>query len=205
MPVIVSADPMALAQSMNTGIYGATTDFLRDRLNNMISLGTVSEAFMNSARSMYDQFHGADIMRQVRAVTQQLGGLFDLDKIHYLHDIADFQRAKPIMQRFLMAEPTIREMYLRFEADGYSETYQNIHGNDVGTWHHDYRLIMDGMLVEAPDDELVVRVFYEDQHEEDLVRLTPWDQMDVARSWERMRYFIQQREQDPTSIFCDQF
>ena len=204
MPVIVSANPIALAQSSNTGIFGATTEFLRNRLDSLSSLGSISEQFMNTAWQMYDQFHGSDIMRQVRAVTQQVGSVFTADEVRLLRSLSEFQSAQPIMQRFVMACPDYREMYLRFEADGYSESYVNYHGNDLGAQHHDYRLVMDGAMVQE-GDELMFKIFHEEHEEGDLVRLDIHNKIDIRRSWDYLRFYLQQRQEDPGSIYCDKF
>lgn len=204
MPVIVSANPIALAQASNAGIFGATTEFLRNRLENLAQVGGASEQFMNAAWGMYDQFHGSAVMREIRAVTQQIGSIFETDGVRYLRTIADFQQATPIMQRFIMAQPDLRAMYLKFEADGYSETYINVHGDDIGEQHHDYRLMMDGALIEEGED-LVMRMYFEEPEEHDPVHLTLADKFDGRSSWDNLKNFIQQREQDPSSIYCDHF
>lgn len=205
MPVFVNADPTALRHASSAGVFGATTEFLRNRIEQLSNVGAVSKEYMQKAWSLYDQVHGSDMMRQIRSISQQFASSFQVDGIKYLQTLGDFQQATLTMQRFVMAQPDIRRMYLEFAADGYSETYVNVHGDVVGEEHSDYRLVMNGMLQEDDDGELFFRYYFEEQSEEDPVRLTPYDQFDILNSWDNLKCLITKGKEDPTSIYCDQF
>jgi len=205
MAVIVNADPTALRHASSAGIFGATTEFLRNRIEQLSNVGTVSQDFMQRAWSLYDQVHGSDMMRQIRSISQQFGNAFQIDGVRYLETLADFQTASLTMQRFVMANPVIRQMYLDFSADGYSETYTNVHGDVIGEDHSDYRLVMNGMLQEDEDGETFFRYYFEEQSEDDPIRLSTYDQFDILNSWDNLKYLISKGKEDPTSIYCDQF
>lgn len=205
MPMFVSADPVALRQATTGGMYDATTEFLRNRLDSLSQLGNIPQGFVDSAWKLYDQFHGSEMMRQVKAVGNQLGGLFKADGLQELFTISDFQQAKPIMQRVVMACPDYRSLFLNYEADGYSETYVNIHGSDIGEKHEDYRLLMDGMLQEDAEGELSWRFYFVEQTEDDPLRVTANDKIMAQRVFDRVRLMVAKRGQDPGSIYCDDF
>ncbi len=202
MPVVLNVNPVAFSQASNSGVFGATADFLKNRLEQLVSTGLVSDQFIKSAWDTYDKFHGSDMVRQIKSISNQVSSIFKPDIVTYLSSLSQIQQAKPIMQRFIMAQPDLRRLYLNYEVDGYSESYVNVHGNLIGEQHPDYRLVMDGILQEV-DDELFTEHYFEEQAEDDPVRLTAFDQFDVIRSWDKLKILLAQSDEDPTSIYCD--
>ncbi len=44
-------------------------------------------------------------------------------------------------------------MYLKQQLDGYADVYQNVHGEDKGDTHKDYRIAKDGILEFVYDED----------------------------------------------------
>lgn len=108
---------------------------------------------------------------------------------NYIHEINSFQglqQANPTMQRWIMSHPQVRELYHEQNLDGYSDSYQNVFGKEVGEDDYNYRRVMSGKFVDLPDGSYK-RVIYCDDlmpgdreleyHEKVAIRST-WDHID---------------------------
>lgn len=90
------------------------------------------------------------------------------DEIQYISKIAEFQHA-PTMQRWIMAEPTVRQMYFDQKLDGYSDTYSTT-DKTVGMMHLDYQKVIDGVYREDENGDISITEFYNlyEEHERPL-------------------------------------
>ena len=87
----------------------------------------------------------------------QESGLVVID--NYYQELLTFQQlqnANLTMQRWVMAHPQIKQMYVDQNLDGYSGSYVNISGKSVGEDDYNYRRVMDGAVI-PPEDGLVVK------------------------------------------------
>jgi hypothetical protein len=117
------------------------------------------------------------------------------NQITSLYELHDLQNAPPVMQRWIMAEPTLRDYYNRQTCVGYGELYENIHGDVRGETHYDYRRVMDGVGVETEDG------WYAAQYPDELMEgdrdLTHLEQVGILETWDAVRFFINQKR-DPS-------
>lgn len=68
------------------------------------------------------------------------------DYIQPIETFEGLQNANSVMQRWIMAHPETRQLYLDQNIDGYSDTYTNVFGDGVGENDYNYRRVMDGVL-----------------------------------------------------------
>jgi hypothetical protein len=179
-------------------------DFLarqQDRIERFTPLlNNGMESFFQKTREVYDRFNSSDALRRMRAAVSQLTHCMQPDTIRALTNLDDIQQAPPVMQRWLMANITIRERYHAQLCDGYSETFVDHYFDQRGEDHYDYRRVMQGIAVDQPDgtwqssqwdDEL-----YADDRELDIA-----EQADILNTWENAEMFLKREETDPTSIW----
>lgn len=176
-------------------------------------VGFVSQAltdagarFMDTARDMYSHLEGSNAMRAIRAVGRAVRSLWQLDEIKELIDIGQLQHAPLSMQRYLMAEPTIRGLYQQQRVDGYSDTYVDIFPGTIGEEHYDYRRVMDGIVVEdAEPDENGEYGWTATSYLEELLPDEPdlllVEQLDILASWGGLKAAVEKGGEDPTSKF----
>ena len=62
----------------------------------------------------------------------------------------------------MLAHPTVRQLYLDQNLDGYSDTYKNVFGKDVGDKDYNYRRVYDGVLQDVADGGWVVKNYHDE-------------------------------------------
>lgn len=110
---------------------------------------------------------------------------------NYYEELLTFQQlqnANLIMQRWVMAHPQIKQMYINQNLDGYSETYKNISGKITGENDYNYRLVMDGGLVPTGDG-WIFKHYFEDLQIGDR-ELTHFEKVRIRNTWEAMDWFL---------------
>lgn len=191
----------ALAYTMpQPGVY----DFLAHRAQNYSNLLTSSGSqFLQNVKSYYDAITESEAMRIARAAMRKVENIWNADTIRYINDVQHMQAAGLQMQRWIMAEPTIRQMYIRQECEGYGDAYVDQDPGLVGERHYDYRRVMNGIVVEQ-DEGWYASTFIEDLRPGDRELMLD-EQADILHTWENVRAAIRHRKQDPTSRFGGTF
>lgn len=193
------------SDAMFAAPHPSTLQFLQQQIQApTMVLEQFRDTFMNAAQSAYDAFHGSTAMRLARAALRGVENYWQANVILPLTTIGQLQHATPVMQRWVMAEPLVRERYFQQRVDGYQESYINVHGNAIGEDHYDYRRVMNGVVVfnEAPaeieDHSWHATTWYEDLLPEDR-ELSIEEQDDILTTWQAVRDQILRGKEDPTS------
>lgn len=186
--------------------HPSITQFLSEKMDNLSHMvHTAGVDFVQQARDAYERYSGAEAMRVMRAVGRAVTNFWQTDTVRPLVSIDQLQHAPLTMQRFLMAEPTVRKMYHQQRVDGYSETYVDIHPGVRGHDHYDYRRVMQGFVVVDDADEEGMEGFsattYFDELLPDDAELDHGQQIDIIQSWDYLRAAIEKGGDDPTSRF----
>lgn len=144
--------------------------YLRERFEKTMdhlsqATGRVANEFMERSSRLFEKINSHEALRKVRSVSRNIKGSRRGNIIHYVRDLEDCRSAGFAMQRWLMSSPLLREAYLKQRIDGYSDTYTNLHGSDIGESHYDYRRATNGMLRtgknEAGETEYFVMQYFE--------------------------------------------
>lgn len=179
--------------------------------------GVVSDfgnAFLDRAKALYEQAYNSELMMAAKAAIRGAKGMAHPNSIVPLESIEELQSAQPVMQRYLMAMPYIRQMHFDQRIDGYADTYKNLHGTDIGHDHYDFRRVTNGILV---DDETHALWYGKEvstdpnapewtitQYIEDLVEgdreLNAMEQTDILNAWSLQAMLVAALK-DPTNIF----
>jgi hypothetical protein len=167
------------------------------RLNTVQFIGDVGRSFIESAKEAYERFNGSEAMRLARALTRQVHGFFQPEVVRQLSTIGDFQSASHTMQRFVMANPAVRELYQQQRCEGYGDTYLDIEPNNIGLAHYDYRRAVEG-VVQVTDEGYVAQFFPGDLREGDK-ELTYQDKTDIKLTWMALEAMLDAGMDDPTS------
>jgi len=78
-----------------------------------------------------------------------------------LMSFTELQQANLTMQRWIICHPEVKQLYVNQDIDGYSESYKNIFGKEVGEEDYNYRRATDGLLT-STDDYWVVKHYIDD-------------------------------------------
>lgn len=195
----------------NALIYGVnkhpgTISYLENQFSRFSNtLTDAGRSFISGAQNLFEQFHGSEAMRLARAATRKAGSLFQADEIRSIWDLGQLQHAPLSMQRFIMAEPTVRAMFHDQRCDGYSDTYVDMQPGVIGAEHYDYRRVMTGIVQEVTDDEeveWVCRQFIDDLVEGDR-ELSLEEKTDVLNTWDAVAALMNLGGEDPTSVYAN--
>ena len=159
-----------------------------------------AQAFMASAKDVYRRVTESEAMRRAKAATRRVNSMWQRHGIYGLTSMAQMQNANPDMQRWMMAQPQVREMFHRQECDGFSDTYVDLHPGKVGEEHYDYRRVMNGIVQLTEKTGWEATTYLEDLLPDD-VELDLEDQVDILQTWEFLKQAMLDREDDPTSKY----
>jgi len=167
-------------------------------------LNAAAQRFTETVSAVYKRYNDSDAVRIARAAARKVMHLWQTDVIKPLITIGDFQQAPLTMQRWNMAEPTIRKMYHAQQCDGYSESYVDVDPTHIAESHYDYRRATHGVWFRKDDTQpLGATTYYDDLREGDS-KLYLTEQADIHRSWCKLREHIKAYGEDPTSKFNSQ-
>ena len=184
-------------------VYGqsnpSTVNFLQNQFNTVTNMLTdAGRQFMDRGKAAFDYFNGANAIRFAREAVKSVKGMFEVYQIGQLKTIDEMRNSNDIMQRWVMANPNIRQRYFDQKLDGYSDTFTNVHSFDIGESHYDYRRVMDGIAVFDDEGNWKITEYVEPLLEGDRDLLFG-EQLDIQRTWSAMDVLVALGNDDPTS------
>lgn len=182
--------------------HPGTHQYLSTQFENATQhLNDAGQRFMAGARAIYEQVRDSTAARMARAVSRRVGHMWQSDVIRAMSAMGDLQQAPLTMQRWIMAEPTLRHRYQQQRVDGYSDTYVDMHPGDVGETHYDYRRVMQGMVQESEEAGWTATTWFEDLLPGDD-ELDIDEQVDIQTTWAAVVAHLRKGDEDPTSIYA---
>lgn len=205
MPIVIDGGATAFKTLAFGMPHQGTMNFLEHRLQRTSDyLNETGREFMARGLDIFNEYAGSEAMRLAKAAIRSVQHAFDPNVIMPLYDIGSFQQAPLSMQRWIMAEPTVRKLFHQNRCDGYSDTYVDMHPGQIGEAHLDWRVVNNGYIHETPEDEEFEwqSTNYFDVREDD-VQLDLTDQNIILSAWDQLRVFVNSGKEDPTSPYCD--
>lgn len=181
---------------LNLGYFKSQLENIGQNLNEQ------AKVFYQDVQSLYDKFNSSEAMRLMRSAMKSAASLFNDNIIRPLTSVDELQNASMQMQRWVMANPVIRQMYHNQECDGYSDTYVDMEPGKIGEAHYDYRRVMDGVVVCGEDQESFTQ-YFEDLYEGDRDLILS-EQSDILTTWSFMEAMVKALKDDPTSQYGGQ-
>lgn len=182
-----------------------TQHWLSQQFNRETSMLTdLGRSFMNQATSWFQQLYDPNLMRKARAMVRNIGGVMHPNTIMPIDDLSGLRMARPVMIRYLMSQPELRDLYHRQLCDGYSDTYVDLDPGEVKQDDYNWRRVMNGVVQDITDKDgnpsWMVQMFPDElrpgdrelDHDEQAMILDAWDVIERA---------IREKE-DPSDIFC---
>ena len=177
--------------AMDYVLYGdnsaMVSDYLQYQLSTMPAVfNNFTQRIRDAVTTSYNYVTDAVTKYGIMSSLQQQGVRAVDSYIVPLQTFEQLQGADMVMQRWIMSHPQVRQLYLQQDIDGYSESYQNVFGSNVGQTDYNYRMVMDGKFVDESDGSYT-RHFYHDElipgdrqleyHEKATIRQT-WHYID---------------------------
>ena len=181
-------------------------NFIQRQFDNIsLQLNEAGRAFYQSARDSFEDLNNDYATRLLRAAGRSIEGLFMHDRIQEISSIGQFQHAPPVMQRWIMAEPTLRALHVANRIEGYSDTYLDLDPGKVGPAHYDYRLATNGLIFVSEPDENGDTEWHATSHWGALLpddrELQFAEQLDIQATWRHLRERLENSDEDPTSRY----
>ena len=161
-------------------------------------LSEAGRKFAEMGNAAYRRLTDVSIGRQARSVVRSLAGMLGGDRIQPIESYTGLQMARPVMQQYIMAEPTYRKLYHEQRCNGYSDSYVDLEPGRVGEAHSVYRRVMDTVLVDTPTGWEVT--MYPDELQEWERALQPDEQKVILDAWSLVQRAIGEVV-DPGDIF----
>lgn len=215
--VVPNGSPMTFSMMLYPEQHQRNQSYIQEKLTQVstqlgAAVSDFGTKFMQRAKNLYEQAYNSQAVLAAKAAIRATKGLFHPNAIVQLDSLDDLRSAQPVMQRYLMANPIVRELYNEQRIDGYSDTYVNVHGKAIGHGHYDYRRVMDGIVVDhelqsmltgKPADESepewTCTTYIEDLLPEDR-ELQAMEQADMINNYRLQAIAISQLK-DPTNLF----
>lgn len=161
-------------------------------------LSETGKKFAEMGAAAYRRLTDVSIGRQARSVVRSLAGMLGGDRIQPIESYTGLQMARPVMQQYIMAEPSYRKLYHEQRCNGYSDSYVDLEPGRVGEAHSVYRRVMDTVLVDTPTGWEVT--MYPDELQEWEHALQPDKQKVILNAWSLVKRAIGEGV-DPGDIF----
>ena len=174
--------------------------YLREQFNNFTGVLTnTANDFIQASKTQVEKFTSHAAVDFARNVLKSFvsSNTVTTDRVMTLFEVNQFQGAGVQMQRWVMANPVVREMYHAQRCEGYVDTYVDVEPKRIGDDHYDYRRVMDGVVV-IDDDNWYAKCYVEELKEGDR-DLSHGEKMDIIQTWSRLEYLIALNMEDPTS------
>lgn len=190
--------------ALNYILYGDNTEVLGNYIKNQLE--TIPQAVTGFAGRVYDNLRSSynyvtDYLTKVNIFhsLNDVGVTVANNYIVPLVTFEEFQTANPTMQRWVMASPEIKSLYLKQNIDGYSDTYVNVFGEGEKEHDYNYRRVMSGALVDI--DEHTSRVsIYEDELYPGDRELDYHEKIIVRSTWDNIRLLMSESDFDFTCV-----
>lgn len=187
---VVNLTPTAMKVSMFGDNSSYMGDYLQHQMSNIASkFGAMGNQIYDTLANSYNYL--TDSLRKYSIRNElEREGVIELDNhFEYIDTFEGLQNANVAMQRWIMAEPTIRAIYLEQNCNGYGKEYINLSGDTVGEENYDYRRVMNGILTIDENDYNTAPTYIDDLIEGDR-ELELYEQDRVIQTWQAMRHIM---------------
>lgn len=187
--------------ALDLALYGDKSNVLNNYLSQQLQYikpaynefsNRIHQCLQNSYNFVNNQMVKYGLLNQL-----ENNGIQALD--NYYVDLTSFvalQNANATMQRWVMAHPDVRQLYLDQNIDGYSDSYQNVFGKETGEDDYNYRRVMDGVMQDE-GDATVVRHYFEDLMEGDR-ELNHYEKVKILHTYDAINYLLKECKFDFT-------
>jgi len=145
-----------------------------------------------------DRLSNLNYRNAMKVATAHIQSAWVGDYIRPLEELADIQAACPVMQRYIMAEPTYRALYNQGQAHGYGKDYVDMQPGALKNNHTDYQRVVHGLWIDDEDtgmsEQCVYHTDISNDDDEDDLQLS--QQLAITSTWLTARYESEQKRFD---------
>ncbi len=196
---VITTDDLSLASDM---LFHPPDSHMQNYMNQGLvnyikDIGNVVPDFAKDLQNRYRDFLDGNSMRYVKNLKSRINGLWNTNSIKYLATIEEIQQATPIMQKWIMAHPVLRDRYLNNAISAYDGSYVNKEVTGSGSRDYDYRRVMDG-ITHLKDGICSYSNYIEKVNDEDI--LSVLEKTKILATWDIIDSHFENGDNiDPTS------
>ena len=167
----------------NALLYNEPDSRLKEYISNNLAMAmdatrSIGSGFINTVESMYNKFNNSEIVNAATMILYNAGTHLSQDAIHYVR-YENVHNANLIMQRYILANPTIYNLYQNNMCHGYADTFiDNVSRDTLLEDRIEYQQVMDGLLQFDKEDEGYVH-HYSHEHPD----LEHFDKLAITDTW----------------------
>lgn len=173
-----------------------TLSYLNDRLNSTLDrMKDIGGLFTQSVRSLYDKYNSREAIQRAKMVLHGAG-------VHLAQDIIypvsydQYHNINLLMQRYVISQPDVNDMYVRNLCYGFEDTFEDPEPGTYGEDRYDYQRVMSGVLQFEENGDGYFKFYSNDDTESELDNL---DKISVLDSWDTALRLIAEGK-DPTRL-----
>lgn len=176
--------------AFNSLAYGAlqpeTIQFFNHQIANAPqAVGQYADMFRQATQSIYQDFVSDEALKKARLALSYSNVEEQRDAITTITLLESFQTAQSQMQRWIMANPVVAQLYNDQRCDGFSDTFKHEGSIAVGEKNADYRRVKDGIV----EDDDSYSIYYDDLPEGEMELLLP-EQANILTTWSVAEHLI---------------
>lgn len=187
-------------------LYGDRSNFLSNYLQSQLaqigpSFNAMSQRLTDTLLASYNYVNDKLTQYGIRNELSSKGLAYVDNYYTEALDWTSLQNLNLTMQRWAMCHPELRKLYLDQNVDGYSNSYVNITGNDIGEEDYNYRRVMNGVITDTGytiyHEDLLPGDRELDHYEKDIILNTH-----SAISWmlENCQFDFTNKSEQPTKL-----
>jgi len=170
-------------------------EFVNSKMNEFTNyLGNTADKFTNNIKMMYDKYASNEALNRAKMLLNLAGTSVNEESVYFV-GMNSYHNVNLAMQRYIIANPTINEMYQKNMCYGFEETY---HDNEVGVTgkdRNDYRSVMDGVIQYDQDGNGYV--YHYSSNDEINPELSAVDKFTIIETWDELEIALLE-DIDPT-------
>lgn len=179
-------------EGVDMALYGQKSlglqNYIRNQIQNFANpINEYAQRMYNSLVNTYNFYTDSFAQMGLKRELQQQGIAILDNYFEELLSFEDIQNANLTMQRWIMANPNVRQLHLEQNIDGYSETYNRVDITGHSDNDYDYRRVMNGVIRDTGEDTWVSSRYHEDllpgdrelDHMEKVTILNTWAASDI--------------------------
>lgn len=181
-----------------------TRRYLENQINSYVNnVQMTGSNFGQSILEKYNQIMNTDTIRQLEYIRNRTTALFIANDIQPIITVADIQQASEQMQRWILANPTVGQMYQSGAISGYLGSYEKPRLSGIGIHNSDYRRVTDGVII-SNGETSISRSYIELVEPNDVLSVT--NKYAIMKTWAAIEEHLNSEEDDksdPTSVWDD--
>lgn len=199
---VTSAFTRACSGSMTEGSAAAFNGYMNNFFSKYDNLtGWLADTF-ESVKEAHSDFMSSRMWEFSNRINGKDGQFVGRFEIGYLSEVQYQQQAQGFMRDYIMANPTMMELYQNEQVSGWDGDFSSL-CTGVGTDNYFYNKAMDGKVhfqdSEKEEDRTLTRTDYYSSRDE-LSHLSFSERVDIHRTWQATNMHVLKGLFDPTSI-----